>query len=74
MSMFMSMTLANIDVLGSVHACTRSVPAVLYVHVNVACPCPFCMFVSMSLSILHVHVQAECLRPCCMSNVHAAFL
>jgi hypothetical protein len=54
----------------------------LHVNVHAACPCPWCMPISMlhvhvhgafpfpccmSMSMLHVHVHAACPCPCCMS-------
>jgi hypothetical protein len=35
----------------------------VHVHVHGACPCPWCMFMSM----VHVHVHGACPRPRCMS-------
>ncbi len=50
--------------------------SMLPVHVHSACPCPFCL--SMSLLMLHVNVHAAYQCPCCMSmfmlhvHVHVA--
>jgi hypothetical protein len=32
-------------------------------HVHTACPCPYCLF----MSLLHLHVHGACPGPCCQS-------